>query len=422
MSSRKRSISILGCAGVISGILTIHPPLPRNFLPDVGIYVGVIFGIILAICLWVFYRPRLIGRAVAVVVSSTVAYIVAFFSTFWAYMFVPHPAFDFGTRNNTNPPSYVMFVGGVIGALILSTTVLLLYRDETTKLRQGIQLCTLGGGVLGVFGYSLGALFFGQDSKPGDIPGLIPLYVVWQAGMGCLLAAYLPAPVWVWSKRTRPSNLRPAQLDAPPPEGHALRIPLWGRLFIALLAASLVSYVARVTWVTHNFRRQQAEFTRYLLAHPTLQNLAPVAPMSNEQAVLLHPIADRTAQLLSRLNNAAIGNQPASVTFTACYMRLDYRCEANPADVKVQVSQWPGSRWSTYELEGMHYGNGAGYFTHPKRVQKFGNTIMADENPKDPGKGRFYWTSGVVLIVVESDVSDSDEFIREYLKRYPSSL
>ena len=291
-------------------------------------------------------------------------------------------------------------------------------------MRQGILLCTLGGGVLGVFGYSLGALFFGQDPKPGDIPGLIPLYVVWQAGMGCLLAAYLPAPVWVWSKRTRPSNLRPAQLDARPPEGHALRIPLWGRLFIAVMAASLVSDVARVTWVTHNFRRQQEEFTRYQLAHPTLENLEPVLPMVNEQAVVLHPVAGRTAQLSlsGRLNNAAMGNQPAFVTFTACYVRLDYKCEANPADVKVRVSQWPDSRWSAYELEGIHYGNGAGYFTHPKRIQKFGNTIMADENPKDPGKGRFYWTSGAVLIVVDSDVSDSDEFIREYLKRYPSSL
>lgn len=255
------------------------------------------------------------------------------------------------------------------------------------------------------------------------MPGMLSLHIIWQAGMGCLLAAYLPAPVWrAQTQPFREASSLPSS-DPVPHERHAGKVPLWGKLFIGLVAVSLVSLVARVTWVEHDFRRQQDEFTKYQQARPSLENLESVVPMADEQAVVLHPIAGRTAQLLGPISNQATTNKAASVIFTACYMHLpNNRCEANPPDVKIEVSEWPDTRWSTYELEGIHYGHGVGYFTYPTRIQKFGNAVMAEANPKDPGKGRFYWTSNAVLIVVDSDVSDSDEFIREYLERYPSSL
>ena len=97
-------------------------------------------------------------------------------------------------------------------------------------------------------------------------------------------------------------------------------------------------------------------------------------------------------------------------------------CPGNPPEVDVRISQWPNSAWSTYEMKSIHYGLGVGYFDHAKTTQRFGNTIMVDANPKEPGKGKFFWTSGPVLIEINSRVSDSDEFIREYVARYPSSL
>ena len=145
--------------------------------------------------------------------------------------------------------------------------------------------------------------------------------------------------------------------------------------------------------------------------------------MASENAVLLHPIAGRTAQLIGPLSNKATTSKPAFVTFDACYMHLpNERCGANPPEVDVRISQWPNSKWSSFEMEGIHYGMGAGYFDHAKRTPKFGNAIMVDSNPKELGKGKFYWTSGPVLIEINSKVSDPDEFIREYLERYPSSL
>jgi hypothetical protein len=73
-------------------------------------------------------------------------------------------------------------------------------------------------------------------------------------------------------------------------------------------------------------------------------------------------------------------------------------------------------------MEALHYGMGVGYFDHAKTIRMFSNAIMVDANPKEPGKGKFYWTSGPVLIEINSNISDPDEFIREYLERYPSSL
>lgn len=422
MSGKKRlTISAFGCAGILSAVLTLHPPLPREFVSEGGIYVGAVFGIILSICLGVFHSPRSIGRSLAVVMSSTIAYIAAQFSTIWAYTWMP-PLFN-DTRTG-DPPSYVMFVGGVVGALMISATVLVLYRGEGTKLGKGIFLCTLGGGVLGVLGYSLGFLFATQDSsRHGDMPGMVPLFVLWQAGMGCLLEVFLPEPV----RRASTEGLREISIlrssESAPLEQPAWKVPLWGKLFIGVLAVSLVWFVANTTWVKYEFSHQTDEFAQYQMSRPSLQDLPQIEPMASENAVLLHPIAGRTAQLIGPLSNKATTSKPAFVTFDACYMHLpNERCGANPPEVDVRISQWPNSKWSSFEMEGIHYGMGAGYFDHAKRTPKFGNAIMVDSNPKELGKGKFYWTSGPVLIEINSKVSDPDEFIREYLERYPSSL
>jgi hypothetical protein len=422
LSGKKRlTISVFGCAGALSGILTLRPPVPGEFLSESGIYVGAVFGVILSICLWVFHSPRSIGRSLAIVMSSTIAYIAAQFSTIWAYEWMPSL---FNETRSGDPPSYVMFVGGVVGALMISATVLLLYRDEGTKVGKGILICTLGGGVLGVLGYSLGFLFASQDpSQHRDMPGMIPLFVMWQAGMGCLLEVALPEPL----RRASTQGFREISIlrssEPAPLEKPAWKVPLWGKLFIGFLAVSLVSFVARDIWIKYELNRQRDEFAQYQMSRPSLQDLRRIEPMAGEDAVLLHPIAGRTAQLIGPLSNKATVSKPAFVTFDACYMHLpNERCEANPPEVDVRISQWPNSAWSSYEMEGIHYGFGAGYFSHANPTQKFGNAIMVGANPKEPGKGKFYWTSGPVLIEINSSVSDPDEFIREYLGRYPSSL
>jgi hypothetical protein len=418
LSGKKRlAISVFGCAGVLSGILTLHPPVPREFLSESGIYVGAIFGVILSIFLWVFHSPRSVGRSLAVMGSSTIAYIAALFSTVWA-----SPLFNY--TGGGDPPSYVMFVGGVVGASIISATVLLLYRGETTKLGKGILICTLAGGVLGVLGYSLGFLFASQDpNRHGDMPGMIPLFVVWQAGMACLLEVVLPETV----RRVSAEGFREVSILHSPepaaPERPARKVPFWGKLFIGFVAVSLVSYVASATWSKYEFSRQRDEFSEYLMSRPSLRDLPQIEPMAGEGAVLLHSIAGRTAQLIDPLSNEATASKPAFVTIEACYMHLpNETCPGNPPEVDVRISQWPNSAWSTYEMKSIHYGLGVGYFDHAKTTQRFGNTIMVDANPKEPGKGKFFWTSGPVLIEINSRVSDSDEFIREYVARYPSSL
>jgi len=210
----------------------------------------------------------------------------------------------------------------------------------------------------------------------------------------------------------------PAPLEKP-----TWKVPLWGKLFIGFLAVSLVSFVARDIWIKYELNRHRDEFSQYQMSRPSLQDLPRIEPMAGENAVLLHPIAGRTVQLIGPLADKATIRRPESVGFTACYMHLPTdRCAGNPPDVEIRVTQWPNSAWSSYEMEGIHYGFGAGYFSRVKTTQKFGNAIMMGANQKEPGKGKFYWTSGPVLIEINSNISDPDEFIREYLERYPSSL
>lgn len=227
---------------------------------------------------------------------STIAYIAAQFSTVWAYQWMPSLFNDTGSGD---PTSYVMFVGGVVGALIISATVLLLYRDEGTKLGKGILICTLGGGLLGVLGYSLGFLFASQDSSQHrDMPGMIPLFVIWRAGMGCSLEVLLPervrgAATESFSEISILRSSVPAPLEKP-----AGKVPLWRKLFIGFLTGSLLWFVARTIWGTYEFSHQQDEFAQYQMSRPLLRDLPRTEPMAGEDAILLHPIAGRTAQLM----------------------------------------------------------------------------------------------------------------------------
>jgi hypothetical protein len=414
LSGKKRlSIAVFLGAGIASGILTLHPPLP----PDGGIFLGAIFGVGLSVCLWIFHRPRSIARATAVIVSSTTAYIAALFSTIFAYDWVPKSPTN---SPGANPPSYLMAVGGVVGALLLSATVLLLYRDATTKLAKGILVCTLAGGALGVFGYSLGFLFANHDPNRGADMPVIPLYVLWQAGMACLLATFLPEPAIGGAKDSLAGVSIFKSPEPSPREEVPMRVPLLGKLFVGLVALSLLAFVARTTWVKYKFVRQSDEFARYQMSHPSFQGLPPIEPITAEDGAVLHPIAGRTAQVIGPLINKATARKPEFVGLTVCYMHLpNERCGGNPPDVDVRITRYPNSAWSSYEMEGIHYGFGAGYFTHPKKIQKFGTTILADEKAKEPGKGKYYWVSGPTLIEINSSISDSDEFIKDYLERYP---
>jgi hypothetical protein len=198
-----------------------------------------------------------------------------------------------------------------------------LYRDEGTRIGKGLLICTLGGGVLGVLGYSLGFLFASQDSSQhGDMPWPIPLFAMGQAGMCCLLEAVLPEPL----QATSTEGLREVSIlrspEPAPLKKSAWRVSLWGKLFIGFLAVSLVWFVAWTTSGQYEFSHQRDEFAQYQMSRPSLHDLPRIEPTVDEDAVLLHPIAGRTAQLIAPLRNNATDSKPAFVTFEACYMHL----------------------------------------------------------------------------------------------------
>jgi hypothetical protein len=222
------------------------------------------------------------------------------------------------------------------------------------------------------------------------MPWPIPLFAMGQAGMCCLLEAVLSEPL----QATSTEGLREVSIlrspEPAPLKKSAWRVSLWGKLFIGFLAVSLVWFVAWTTSGQYEFSHQRDEFAQYQMSRPSLHDLPRIEPTVDEDAVLLHPIAGRTAQLIAPLRNNATDSKPAFVTFEACYMHLpNERCHANPPEVDVTISPWPNRAWSSYEMEGIHYGIGVGYFNHAKRTQQFGNTIRVDPNPKEPGKGKF---------------------------------
>jgi hypothetical protein len=134
---------------------------------------GIIFGVALSLFFSpdVFFaerkRIKALGALIGFVAVSTAAWLAAFFGAM-ALMFA-------GSSNGAPPWMYAgIFIGGCIGALILSLGLALLHRFSTPK---EVLILTITGGLLGVVSF---------------LPGLniYFLFPIWQAGMAAEIAYF----------------------------------------------------------------------------------------------------------------------------------------------------------------------------------------------------------------------------------------
>lgn len=145
---------------------------------------------------------------------------------------------------------------------------------------------------------------------------------------------------------------------------------------------------------------------------PTFKFLPP------EQALIVREIAG----LYPRLPDSNLSAQSSSFMPAVMTYSVGYTTTKNPGPeaqrvVAVDVTEFPNAEWARYHVRYPQLSYGLGSVQAVKKVQKFGETVVQS------GRGCFLWPHETFVVSVCYDTPEvNEEFIREYLDKYPSSL
>lgn len=116
---------------------------------------------------------------------------------------------------------------------------------------------------------------------------------------------------------------------------------------------------------------------------------------------------------------------PESVGYLAEYKLSETAADDELFFADVEVFQYPNAAWAAYQTKEFMWDSVAEDPKAVATVTRFGNKVIMNTlegSPNGGGNLYFYWASGHWFVKVTFHVSEEDEFLREYLARYPSTL
>lgn len=437
MGILSRNVALAFCAGLLAGVLTIVLPLAlSNTHANLffGLFVGDIFGLVFSIYFWIFWRLRSIGKTAGFIITSTFSYIVAFYVTFFSAEYLPHAA---QVRDSAgimaNVPLAAPFIGGFVGAFSVLVSALVLFSFEAKLLRviKKSLIWSLAGGALGVIGWVLGPSLGGivvsvlgqRDASSNRADELTnycySLFLIWQSGMGFVLGL-LTQP----ESRERQTSTRSGSLIRPP-----LSIEI-AKLSVVAVAATSILLLA-ITQLPQESRliRSRQAYAKFAAETPTLDNLPEVEAAPAEQMLILKPIAQYEPGRAAMDRRGGYVDPETGKLKTVPYEMyvVTYTIPGLPHSgpqagpfIYVMIQEYPNGAWATHELKDQ---NNLVYLDQMPLTVRFGNRVVE----KTPGRyrsddTRYLWVSQNRLLAVEVPPSAPDEFLEEYLTKYPSSL
>jgi hypothetical protein len=422
-----REFLLLPIAGALAGFLTI---CSMHFFglaapPDYHPLMGVPFGALIGVSLWVLGKIPL-WKAIALTIASVVAYNIALLATLVVVG--------------------LFFLPGVAGAFTILTAILFLVFPHRSwgTVGRALAWSTLGG-ILGqggwflgsvvgpVLGYWLARLHLAAAGQPGDIAALASpeysVHVIWQAGMGFVLAFALRSE----QERTSPLLER----SVPQKSLSVAAVLFFGTAFVH---AAFVE-----VWVPHDRSRRQNGLAACITSAPATENLPPHEAASyrldpelinnaiinrNIGAYVFREVNTKRSSGLQFPEEGLTHRIPPTVNYFVVYERKDVtRYDTGAAAAWIQITEYPNSDWARYELEtNKPEFCAAGLYSYMlkdvKKVTRFGQTVLRFSR----GRARqwdFYWTDENRLIELRYNFSGADkgdELLEAYLKKYPSSL
>jgi hypothetical protein len=265
-----------------------------------------------------------------------------------------------------------------------------------------------------------------QWFTPSESWGLKPeqfysAYLIWQTGMGFVIAAFL--------QRNEALSLSGQSVSI---ARSRMSLSVGGKIFVAFM---LTGTAIAGLFEGRNFYRQSQQRGRIekpAEQAPSTENLQEVKPRPIDQALVLNTIAGyaESGAEVSRIsaqreywgNNFRSSPQSAvaRVLYSIHYQKQGIT-KGPIASVTAQVWEYPNADWAKYQLRSAPFGNPPIRYGEVKTVTKFGDSVLINVIPGGTIP-YVYWPSTNRVVVLRYSGQTEDEFVKQYLNRYPSSL
>ena len=176
---------LLAPMGAMAGYLSLMPAFQKLLGDHYFEVLGVWLGVVLVVYCAALEGTLRLRSALLILFASCGAHQIASYVAFFGAIYGP------SSHNLEAVPACALFLGGFVGALILSLVFLYFNLRNKHGFVSKLLVCSLTGGVLGVVGAYLGSAL-GDHAKKDVIARMSPiLYILWQAGMAVTLGLAL---------------------------------------------------------------------------------------------------------------------------------------------------------------------------------------------------------------------------------------
>jgi hypothetical protein len=427
-SRRFSSIAAFTAAGFLSGILTA---VSLSFFDSINPFVGATFGAVIVICLSVRQRMWSPGRIISFIASSVIAYFAAAWSPIGA-IYVFRALVKIPDQNVPGIFGPFMFsVAGFVGAFVIMLAVLILFFQERGwRVTARALLLALPGALLGLLSaitsesiQKIASHWISPSTSWGWGPEqFYSAYLIWQTGMALAIAAFVP------QRSTLSLPEQSARI-----EPSLMKLSISGKIFaIGMLAGATVLgfFEARKQYLEWH---QYGRIEKLREPSPSTENLPEVRLRPLDEALILGSIngyVESGAELSRIAAQEKYWQRDSGSSSLVAVPRLLYAIRYQRPETKnspilsvtAQVWEYPNAAWAKYQLKATPFGDPP--ITYPgqiKQVAKFGNPVLVNALSGGPVP-YVYWPSTTRIIVLHYSGPEDDEFVRQYLVRYPSSL
>jgi hypothetical protein len=283
------------------------------------------------------------------------------------------------------------------------------------------------------------ALAFWMDGLLMQYVGMTPGAYVWRllhpnpesASLGSMLTTMLgvDSACWFivlcvagwWLKR------KPQQPNGSPEGKHDIPVALW--VFCGCLILPLGLLVLGRIQSEHQAANVLAAEQRAIAEAPPVVDAPTFKFLPPEQALIVREIAG----FYPWLPDARIFAQVSHVMPTVMRYSVGYTTTKDPPPpepvqrvVAVEVTEFPNTEWAQYHVKYPQLSYGLGSAQSLTKVKKFGQVVVRDASHRNRNGGGslcFLWPHETFVVSVCYEMQEvNDEFIREYLEKYPSSL
>jgi len=427
-SRRFSSIAAFTSAGLLSGILTA---LSLFFLKALNSFVGATFGAVIVICLSIRQRMWSMGRTISFIASSVIAYFAATWSPVGA-LYVFRALVKIQDQKVPNIFGPLMFsIAGFVGAFVFMLAVLVLFfQEKGWRVPARALLLAMPGIPLGWLSAiasesveNIVSHWITPSSSWGGGPEqFYSAYLIWQTGISFVIAAFAP------QTSDLPLSKQTASMQI-----SLMKVSIGGKIFVACMLAgtAVLGFFEARNYYRATYPQRQIEKSRKQA--PPGENLPEVKLRPIDQALIFSKIAgyaESGAELSQiparreyRGNDSGYSSSAAvpRVLYNIRYQKSGITDDRTPS-VTARVWDYPNADWAKYELRNTPFRDAAILVSGQiKIVTKFGSSVLINMSG-----GLFssyvYWPSTNKIVVLHYSGPEDDEFVRQYLARYPSSL